>query len=318
MNISKVRLLDEAGNTDFRPDILEKVIRLLDLLTQISEDAYLEKRLVLKGGTALNLFIFDVPRLSVDIDLNYIGSIDREKMLAEKPVLEGLLKGICERSGFNVRRQPEDYAGGKWILNYTSAMGGGGNLELDLNYLFRVNFCPVMKRNSKKVGSYQAKQISVLDTKELTAGKLAALLTRTASRDLFDAAKLLKIQDLADEEQRLVFVLYGALHSRANWCEISPENIKVDQKDVLGKLVPVLKVSRTAKKDSTKYGQDLLDQCKKLIAPLFPLRSNERDFVTLLREKGIIKPELLTHDIELIEKIKVHPSILWRASQAGK
>jgi hypothetical protein len=37
--------------------------------------------MVLKGGTALNLFVLDVPRLSVDIDLNYIGAADRETML---------------------------------------------------------------------------------------------------------------------------------------------------------------------------------------------------------------------------------------------
>jgi len=41
-----------------------------------------------KDGTALNLFHFDVPRLSVDIDLNYVGAIDRDTMLAEKPKAE--------------------------------------------------------------------------------------------------------------------------------------------------------------------------------------------------------------------------------------
>jgi hypothetical protein len=41
--------------------------------------------MALKGGTALNLFHFDVPRLSVDIDLNYVGAIERDTMLAENP-----------------------------------------------------------------------------------------------------------------------------------------------------------------------------------------------------------------------------------------
>ena len=47
----------------------------------------------------------------------------------------------------------------------------------------------MIKTDSKKLGSYQALQIPILDTKELTAGKLSALLTRTASRDLFDAER---------------------------------------------------------------------------------------------------------------------------------
>ena len=62
--------------------------RLLDIFQQILSVPYLKERFVLKGGTALNLFCFEsLPRLSIDIDLNYIGEIKREKMLAEKPIV---------------------------------------------------------------------------------------------------------------------------------------------------------------------------------------------------------------------------------------
>lgn len=71
-------------------------------------------------------------------------------------------------------------------------MGGQANLEVDLNYMFRVGFHPVVKTDSNKQGSNQALRIPILDTKELTAGKLSALLTRTASRNLFDASNLLQ------------------------------------------------------------------------------------------------------------------------------
>ena len=70
MKVSKERLSTVAMQTGFRPEILEKVIRLMDLLNGIFNDDYLASRLALKGGTALNLFYFDLPRLSVDIDLN--------------------------------------------------------------------------------------------------------------------------------------------------------------------------------------------------------------------------------------------------------
>ena len=50
------------------------------ILDGISAHPFLKERLVLKGGTALNLFFFDLPRLSVDIDLNYIGQLDRQDM----------------------------------------------------------------------------------------------------------------------------------------------------------------------------------------------------------------------------------------------
>lgn len=68
----------ESDATGFRPEVLEKVIHLLNLLTVFQRHPALSTRLALKGGTALNLFCFDLPRLSVDIDLNYMGCVLRE------------------------------------------------------------------------------------------------------------------------------------------------------------------------------------------------------------------------------------------------
>ena len=87
MTLSAESLNRLAGETGFRVEFLEKVDRLVELLQALFADAYLEGRLALKGGTALNLFHFHLPRLSVDIDLNFIGALDRETMLAE-PLLD--------------------------------------------------------------------------------------------------------------------------------------------------------------------------------------------------------------------------------------
>lgn len=88
MVLSRERLAAESASTGFRPEILEKVAYLLALLEGFNRHPFLKGKLALKGGTALNLFLFDVPRLSIDIDLNYIGAVDREAMLAERPRIE--------------------------------------------------------------------------------------------------------------------------------------------------------------------------------------------------------------------------------------
>jgi len=62
MLISKERLLHESQITGFRSEILEKVIVLVHLLQLINKDTYLKERLVLKGGTALNLFYHNAPK----------------------------------------------------------------------------------------------------------------------------------------------------------------------------------------------------------------------------------------------------------------
>jgi predicted nucleotidyltransferase component of viral defense system len=77
MQILKSELLEEATKVGFRPEILEKVWHLLGILDEINRHPFLKERLVLKGGTALNLFMFNLPRLSVDIDLNYVGGIHK-------------------------------------------------------------------------------------------------------------------------------------------------------------------------------------------------------------------------------------------------
>ena len=123
MRISPEKLAAEAEATGFRPDVLEKAAHLLGLLDTIRSHPYLKGKLVLKGGTALNLFVFNVPRLSIDIDLNYVGAEDREAMFAERPKIEQAVHAVFAREGFSVRRMPDEHAGGKWSLRYESALG---------------------------------------------------------------------------------------------------------------------------------------------------------------------------------------------------
>ena len=85
MKLTAHALAREVAATGFSGESLEKVFRLMGLLDALNSHPFLKTRIVLKGGTALNLFHFDVPRLSVDIDLNYIGAADRDTMLAERP-----------------------------------------------------------------------------------------------------------------------------------------------------------------------------------------------------------------------------------------
>ncbi|OGT42686.1 MAG: hypothetical protein A3F13_09490 [Gammaproteobacteria bacterium RIFCSPHIGHO2_12_FULL_40_19] len=138
MLVSTERLYYEAESTGFRPEILEKVIYLIHLLSRFSEDPFLKDRFVLKGGTALNLFCFNYPRLSVDIDINYIGSADREIMLQEKSQIESAIENIVLDEKMIPQRKPSEHAGGKWVIRYPSAVQGQGVIEIDLNYLDRV------------------------------------------------------------------------------------------------------------------------------------------------------------------------------------
>ena len=122
MIVSREQLRSDSHTTGFKEETLEKVYQLLHLLRICGKHPFLKDRLVLKGGTALNLFVFNAPRLSVDIDLNYIGALDRNTMLEERPEMEKALSAVFAREGMTVTRQPHEHAGGKWRLKYTSSV----------------------------------------------------------------------------------------------------------------------------------------------------------------------------------------------------
>ena len=313
VKISKERLLQESEAAGFRPEIIEKVFNLLHLLESLCSHPFLKGRFVLKGGTALNLFIFDLPRLSIDIDLNYIGSHQLEVMSKERPKIEEALRAVFSREGFAVRRIPVGHAGGKWSLRYESAIGKGGDLEIDLNFMFRTPLWPVAMKDSKTIGSYKIRQIPVLDIHEIAGGKLTALLARQAARDLFDTHHLLTQGGLERERLRLAFVAYGAMN-RKDWRTVSVDDLRFDAGEIESQLLPLLRREFLSNIERpTEWARQLVEGCKDSLSVVLPFSESEREFFNRLLDRGQIDPSLLTSDKDLAERIKHHPLIEWKA-----
>ena len=278
------------------------MIWLLRLLDALRSHPFIKGRIALKGGTALNLFVFDVPRLSVDIDLNYIGARDRDVMLTERPRLEEAVQAVCRREGVAVKHVPTEHAGGKWRLGFPSALLPGGTLELDVNFLLRTPLWPVRVRGSRPVGSFQATQVPVLDVHELAAGKLAALFARSASRDVFDAVELFRHGELDPARLRLAFVVYGGT-SRRDWRTISKDEVCLETATARRELVPILRRdSGDARMGPAGWTEKLVHECREALSVLLPFRSEEQEFLTLLNDQGEIAPDLLTSDDAIIRR----------------
>ncbi|RLB82018.1 MAG: nucleotidyl transferase AbiEii/AbiGii toxin family protein [Deltaproteobacteria bacterium] len=313
MKLSREKIIAEAASTGFRPEVFEKVAQLFSLLQSIWSHPFLKNRFVLKGGTALNLFIFDLPRLSVDIDLNYIGSPDKETMLAERPKMDDAIRAVCQREGFMVRQSPTEHAGGKWLLRYESALGQGGNLTVDLNFMFRIPLWPIIPCDSRLVGSYMAERIPVLDVHEIAAGKLCALLSRQAGRDIFDAHQLLTQKILKRDRLRLAFVVYGAMN-RKDWRTVSENDIGYSANELMNELVPVLRADKTDNiRDPEIWASRLVEECCQAIAIVLPFTEAEREFLDRILDRGEIEPSLITTDEEMANKIRNHPGLQWKA-----
>lgn len=318
MRLSIESLNAEAAATGFRPEMLEKVIHLLGLLEGFMRHPYLKSRIALKGGTALNLFVFDVPRLSVDIDLNYVGAADRDKMLAERPQVDKAIAAVCGRQGFSLQRVPDDHAGGKWRLRYDSALGQGGNVEVDLNFLFRVPLWPVSTLDSRPICSRSASDISIIDRHELAAGKLAALMSRHATRDLFDVHHFLTKATFDPGLLRIAFVVYGAMN-RKDWRTVAVDHIGFEPHELRSTLVPVLRTDHlAAATDLEGWAKRMVDETRDALGAVLPLTDPEREFLDRILDHGEILPSLLTRDPELASRIVRHPGLLWKAQNVGE
>ncbi len=318
MKFGAEEIQETAAALGFRPDSLEKVFRLLSLLDALRSNAFLRPRVALKGGTALNIFLFDVPRLSVDIDLNYVGSGDRATMLADKPKVEQAIQAVCAREGLTVKRIPSEHAGGKWRLSFVNTAGSSDKLEVDLNYMLRVPLWPVTALDSKTLGPVVAKEIAVVDRHELAAGKLAALCSRNASRDIFDARELLRRDDIDRTKLRLAFVVYGGLN-RKDWRTVQIEDIAADAIELKRELVPMLRAgARPLDAEISSWAERLVNETRELMAAVLPLQKHELEFLERLNGAGDIAPEILTTEPEMQAIIRDHPGLKWKALNVKK
>jgi len=319
LRISDQELKQEARSRGYRPEMIEKVYHLLDLLEEFMSVQYLSDRLALKGGTAINLFCTDqFPRLSVDLDFNYIGAVDRSIMQQEKPELEAILLDICKKRQYELHRNPSNHAGGKTVLIYKSVMGTKGRLELDLNYIYRMPLWETMWRSSP-VWPKETKA-KVLDIHELAAGKLNALLEREVSRDLFDSHQLLTKWPLDAEKLRLTFTVFAGMRKQG-WQEITIDKVKFSVKDIRDKLLPVLKESEapdTRFPAIEKWAKKMVDECKSSLSIVLPFRKNEIEFLKQLQKHSEIHPELISDNEDFCERVSRHPLLHWRAQQLTK
>jgi predicted nucleotidyltransferase component of viral defense system len=306
-----------AGETQLQAGTLEKVIRLLDLLADIAADEVLKERVALKGGTALNVFYLKLDRLSVDIDLNYIGELNREAMLADRPQVEAALTQILVAQGYALRRQPVGHGGGKWAARYGSALGGNASLEVDLNFMMRQPLFGTATMTSVALGDRAPSQAVVVDIHEVIAGKLVALIDRNAARDLFDARRILDIPDLDWRQIRAAVLAFGASRSM-DWRRTSVEDIGGDPKELREKLAICLPLGTFKDVGGMRsWIDESVALCRERLASLFEWSDGERRFLDALIDKGEIDPSGLDASADMIARIARMPMLAWKAQNVA-
>ena len=186
----------------------------VDLLLRILPYVMRDQRFALKGGSALNLFVRDLPRLSVDIDLTYLPIEDRETTLANISQILTTISQTIARAMPQVVIQPLRASDGRW--RKLAVRLGNAMVKVEPNETIRGSVFPCELRDlSPQVESEFGLFMSVqtLSLADLYGGKICAALDRQHPRDLFDVQMLLANEGLTPEIRK-AFLVYLISHNR--------------------------------------------------------------------------------------------------------
>jgi predicted nucleotidyltransferase component of viral defense system len=186
----------------------EQVALLLRLLPIVGR----EEMFALKGGTAINLFVRDLPRLSVDIDLTFLPLTERAAALT------AIGEGLQRIGALAIRQIPGATAvvSSRRDAPKVVVSQQGAHVTIEPNTTLRGSvFPPTLRRTTPAVEAEFGQSVSVPVSSEpdLYGGKIVAALDRQHPRDLFDIKLLFDAGGITDEI-RTAFVVYLASHGR--------------------------------------------------------------------------------------------------------
>lgn len=183
------------------------------LLTQVAPIVLQSGAFALKGGTAINLFIRNMPRLSIDLDLLLPDhTLSREQALGR--ISDALSESgkQLKKLGFSVKTIPVAQAAETKLL----ARRGTIEIKAEVNVVLRGVVGPVIDRSLTRLAqdTLQAEiEVPVASLEDVYAGKLVAALDRQHPRDLFDVMQLYEHEGITPAI-RHAFVIYLASHDR--------------------------------------------------------------------------------------------------------
>ncbi len=206
-----------------------------------------------------------------------------------------------------MKNLPSDHAGGKWRLQTQSAFGGSFSLELDLNYLMRIPVFGVQSRSPYPLDEDYIFESQIVSFEELFAGKIKALLDRSAPRDLYDVFRLSESGfQLNFPNLRKNVVLFG-ITCDDDWRRNDFRTIdRIDQQKVDEQLAPMLRAENTIDLQSMKIA------VKQFLTRLLDYNDDERQFMDHFLDKGVYEPGLLFGDQEQAKRLEKHPAVLWK------
>ena len=309
---NKVEIGRAAKQHGFVRDTFEKVLRLKEILCYLNEEEYLREHLLLKGGTAINLTVFNLPRLSVDIDMDYTPNDTKEDMLKAREKIMTLIKDYMKVEGYQLSKGSRfTHSLDAFYYQYQNAGGNRDMIKIELNYSLRAHILEPVHRRILSDAFDDGMTIRMVAPMEIFAAKGNALISRAAARDLYDWGNMIAENLFEDERDmfRKCFVFYATISAdtvNSNFDTSAIDSLNFDK--IRRDLFPVL-----SKKDNFML-DERKRQAKDYIAEMLQLTESEQEYMDRFIAKEYV-PEFLFDDKEIVERIKNHPMAIWKCQQ---
>lgn len=276
----------------------ELLLRIIPLIDR-------EAVFALKGGTAINFFVRDLPRISIDIDLVYLPVGERDVSLREISsslvrISQGIENNIPGTKVMSRKIRRSDFLSGLFV------QGQEAIVKIEPNLVIRGSVYPPARRViSPKAGDLFeiSVECQLLSENELYAGKICAALDRQHPRDIFDIMMLLKYGNF-NAAMRKAFIVYLISHERPMVEVLNPGF--VDIRPVFETEFQGMTLEQVSFEDMEKTRKELVS----MIAG--GLSAEEKQFIVSVKE-GVPRWDLI--EIECVENL---PAVKWKLLNIGR
>ncbi len=298
-----------SAETGYIRDVLEKVYRLIALLGEVRRTPDLHGKVALKGGTALQSIHLGFHRLSVDVDFNYVGSLDKDGMERDRAEMRVALLRLFDQQGYVLDDERAYHSEHSFVIAYNNSAGNRDRIKFEINFSERLPALDLrvfeLQHPFEALGD-----VSVLSYRpeELFASKTRALVTRATPRDLFDVSLIASGAASYDEVlYRKLLIFYLCMTPEDVRMVRTDRILKVDERDVKRFLLPLLR-----KGGDRPRLEEMKEMAMTHLDGMLDFTPEELRFLDAFYDEGRFDQEALFGEIPVAPNLGEHPVIVWR------
>ena len=311
--LNKKELLAIAKENNYSATNIEKVLRLCSVLADLNTNSITSGKLVLKGGTAINLVTFNnIPRLSVDLDFNFAYNISKDEMIVQRKIINQYIEEKFRKDDYELSFR-NSFTLDSISLKYKTLTGSQDKIKLDINYQ---NRCHIFDTVTKTISipflnngvSFDVKTLNEI---ELFAGKIKAFYERCKPRDIYDIYTIAKSNSIkcdADKELlRKCVYFYGCIGNDTKKSIFSNDLNRILElpfQDIKTQLLPMLHVN-SGKYPKEEINNTVISFLTEIMVP----DGKDIEFWNKFMQ-GMYEPELIFDELTA-NKLKTHPVALY-------